>query len=206
MSYAKVGLDDLSVPAQIQTGVRLISGITNNPALPTPQPTPAEMQAVTDALAGAYNEALAARLVAKTKTQALQVKVDEFAGAVSLLASYVNSASRGDAAIIESAGFSVRATPAPIGPLPAPTDLQAEPGEHKGHAELRWDPVYGAKSFLIQRAEGAPELVWGFLASVTNSRAEVNSMVSGKTYWHRVAAVGAAGQGPWSDPVPMLAP
>ncbi len=206
MNYAKIGLDDLSVPAKIQYGRRLIAGITGNAKLPAPKPDAAALTLITDAVEAAYNDAKAARLIAKTKTQALEAQVDEFATAVSLLASYVDNASGGDSAIIESAGFAVRATPSPIGPLPAPTDLQAEPGDHRGHAALRWGAIYGAKSYLIERAEDGPELKWSFIASSTKREAEVNSMITGKTYWHRVAALGAAGQGPWSDPVPMLAP
>jgi hypothetical protein len=206
MNYAKIGLDDLTIPAQIQYGRRLITGFTNNPNLPNPNPTVAALTAVTDALEASFNDARAARLVAKTKTQLQDDQLEAFRTTVSLLASYVDNASGGDATIIESSGFAVRATPTPVGPLPAPTNLQATPGAHKGHAALRWGALYGAKSYLIERADDAPELKWGFLASSTKREAEVNSMISGKTYWHRVAAVGAAGQGPWSDPVPMLAP
>ncbi|MGC3956467.1 MAG: hypothetical protein QM813_00365 [Verrucomicrobiota bacterium] len=207
MDYAKIGLDDLTVPAQIQYGRRLITGITDNPTLfPTPSPSIAALTAQVDEMETAYNAALAARLNAKTLTQLLQDQVDSFASSVSLLASYVNNASAGDGTVIERSGFSLRATPTPIGPLPTVTDLQAAPGEHKGHAALRWGALYGAKSYFIARAEDAPELKWSFLASSTKREAEVNSMISGKTYWHRVAAVGAAGQGPWSDPVPLLAP
>lgn len=207
MEYAKIGLDDLTVPAKIQYGRRLITGITDNPAIfGAPNPTMVAFTAQVDEMEVAYNEALAARLVAKTLTQVLEERVDSFTNSVSLLASYVNNASNGDGTVIERSGFSLRAMPSPIGPLPAVTDLQATPGEHKGHAALRWGALYGAKSYLIARAEDAPELKWGFLASSTKREAEVNSMISGKTYWHRVAAVGAAGQGPWSDPVPMLAP
>jgi hypothetical protein len=207
MSYAKLGLDDLNVPAKIQYGRRLIAGITDNPTLfPTPNPSIAALTTEVDTLETAFNDAQAARLRAKSLTQILEDRVDSFSGAVSQLASYVDNVANGDGVIIERSGFSLRATPTPIGPLPAPTDLQAEPGEHTGHAALRWGSVYGAKSYLIERAEDAPEPKWSFIASSTKREAEVNSMVSGKRYWHRVAALGAAGQGPWSDPVPMLAP
>lgn len=207
MSYAKLGLDDLTVPAKIQYGRRLIAGITDNPTIfVTPNPTVAALTAEVDAMEAAYNDAKAARLNAKTLTQILEDRVDSFESDVSQLASYVDNIANGDAVTIERSGFSVRATPTPVGPLPAPTDLQAEAGEHKGHAALHWGTIYGAKSYLIERAEDAPELKWGFIASSTKRSADVNSMISGKTYWHRVAAVGAAGQGPWSDPVPLLAP
>jgi len=207
MNYAKIGLDDLTIPAKIQYGRRLIAGFSENPTLfPAPNPSIATLTAEVDAMEAAYNTALAARLNAKTLTQLLQDQVDTFASSVSLLASYADNASAGDGTVIERSGFALRATPTPIGPLPAVTDLQAAPGEHKGHAALRWAALYGARSYIIARAEDAPELKWGFLASSTKREAEVNSMISGKTYWHRVAGVGAAGQGPWSDPVPLLAP
>jgi hypothetical protein len=207
MSYAKLGLDDMTVPAKIQFGRRLIAGITDNPTLfPAPNPTMAVVTAAVDELEADYNAAKAARLNAKTLTQILEDQVDTFGASIAQLASYVDNIANGDAVTIERAGFAVRATPTPVGPLPAPTDLQAAPGEHKGHAALRWGAIYGAKSYLIKRAEDAPELKWGFIASSTKRSADVNSMISGKTYWHRVAALGTAGQGPWSDPVPMLAP
>ncbi len=207
MSYAKLGLDDLTVPAKIQYGRRLIAGITDNPTIFTaPNPSIAALTAEVDTMEAAYNDAQAARLRAKSLTQILEDRVDSFGSAVSQLASYVDNIANGDGVIIERSGFSLRATPVPVGPLPAPTDLQAAPGEHTGHAALRWGSVYGAKSYLIERAEDAPDPKWGFIASCTKREADVNSMVSGKRYWHRVAAVGAAGQGPWSDPVPLLAP
>jgi hypothetical protein len=206
MNYARIGLDDLTLPAQIQYGRRLIAGFTGNPNFPTPNPTVAALTAATDALEAAYNDARAARLTAKTKTQLQDEKMAAFGETVSLLASYVDNASGGDATVIESSGFAVRATPSPVGPLPAPSDVQATASAHPGHAELRWRSVYGAKAYNIERAEGGAELVWKYMATTTKREASVNSMVSGKTYWHRVAAVGAAGQSAWSDPVPMVAP
>jgi len=206
MDYAKIGLDDLTVPAKIQYGRRLIAGINDNPTLfPAPNPSVLVLTAKVDGVETAYNEALAARLNAKSLTQLLQDQVDSFANSVSLLASYVDNISAGDRAVIERSGFSLRAAPTPVGPLPAPTNLRSAPGDHVGHAVLRWTAVYGAKSYNIERAEDGAELKWSFLASSTKREAQVNSMISGKTYWHRVAAVGASGQSPWSVEVPMLA-
>jgi hypothetical protein len=207
MSYAKLGLDDLTVPAKIQYGRRLIAGITDNPTFfPTPNPTVAALTAETDAMEAAYNEAKAARLTAKTLTQILQDRVGTFDGSVSQLASYVDNTANGDPVIIERSGFSVRATPTPVGPLPAPTDVQVEASEHPGHADLRWRTVYGAKAYNIERAEDTTEGTWKFMGTTTKREASMNSMVSGKKYWHRIAAVGAAGQSAWSEPVSLIAP
>jgi hypothetical protein len=111
MNYARIGLDDLTLPAQIQYGRRLIAGFTGNPNFPTPNPTVAALTAATDALEAAYNDARAARLTAKTKTQLQDEKMAAFGETVSLLASYVDNASGGDATVIESSGF------LPSGPL-----------------------------------------------------------------------------------------
>lgn len=207
MSYAKLGLEDLTVPAKIQYGRRLIAGIADNPTVfPTPNPTVAALTAETNALEAAYNEAKAARLVAKTLTQILEDKAASFGGSVSQLASYVDNVSNGDPLIIERAGFAVRATPSPVGPLPAPTDVQVKASDHPGHADLRWGTVYGAKAYNIERMEDTAEGTWKFMATTTKREASVNSMVSGKKYRHRIAAVGAAGQSAWSEPVSLIAP
>lgn len=206
MSYAKLGLDGLTVPAKIQYARRLAAGITGNPNFTAPNPPAATVSAAADGLETAYNDAQAARLAAKTKTS-LQ---DEQSAAVDLLvaqlASYVDNASGGDATKIESAGFAVRATPAPIGELPAPTDLQVLPSEHAGSADVSWKSVYGAKAYSIERAEDAPTLEYRVIGNSTKKATALNSMVSGKKYWFRVAAIGAAGQSAWSDPVPLFAP
>ena len=205
MAYAKLGLDGLSVPSKIQYGRRLIAATTGNPNFQTPNPNIAAFTASTDGMEITYNEAKAARLVAKTKTQLQDQAEAAFDALVSQLASYVDNISAGDATIIESAGFAVRSTPTPIGELPAPTDLQAKSGEHPGHADVKWKNLYGAKAYNIERATDSAELSWQFMGSTTKSEASLNSMLSGKKYWFRVAAVGAAGTSAWSDPVPLVA-
>jgi hypothetical protein len=47
---------------------------------------------------------------------------------------------------------------------------------------------------------------WRHAFVVTKSSASVPGLVSGKRHWFRVAALGAAGQGPWSDPATKTAP
>ena len=47
---------------------------------------------------------------------------------------------------------------------------------------------------------------WQQASVVTKSKTTVSGLTSGTKYWFRVAAVGTAGQGPWSDPATKLAP
>jgi hypothetical protein len=118
-------LDGLSVPAKIQYLRRQASALTGNASYLTPNPTIAALTAGADALETAYNEAQAARLASKTKTQIQDEKDAAVDLLVSQLASYVDNASGGDPTVIESAGFAVRATPTPVGELGAPTDCRA---------------------------------------------------------------------------------
>ncbi len=206
MSIAKVGLDGLNVPAKIQYVRRLAAAVSGNPNFTSPTPSVAALTAGGDSLETLFNEAKAARLASKSKTGLL----DDQSAAVDLLvnqlANYVDTMSNGDAAIIESAGFATRATPTPVGPLPAPTDLQVAASEHPGSADIRWKNVGGAKAYLVERAQENSTLNWTMIGTSTKSEASYNSMVSGTKYWFRVAAIGTAGQSAWSDPVPLFAP
>jgi hypothetical protein len=206
MSYAKLGLDSLSVPAKIQYGRRLVTALTGNPNFPTPNPGVAVLTAGADELEAAYNDAHAARLVAKTKTTVQDEKTTALDLLIAQLASYVDNASGGDSVKIESAGFDVRATPRPIGELPPPADLKVKPSEHAGSADVSWQRVHGARAYTIERSLDGAELDWKVIGICTKREAALNSMVSGKKYWFRVAAVGTAGQSAWSDPATLFAP
>lgn len=206
MSLIKLGLDGMPVPDKIQFGRQIVQAMTGNPNFPTPTPALPTVTGGSDALETAFNDAQNARQIAKSKTSIQDDQAASLDWIITQLASYVESASDGDKAKIESAGFSIRNPPVPIGELPAPADLTALPSEHSGTADVSWKSVYGAKSYLIERAADAPNLNWGVIGASTKKQTSLNSMVSGTKYWFRVSAIGAAGQSAWSDPVPLFAP
>ncbi len=206
MAYAKLGTSELTIPAKALYLRRLAAGVTNNPNIPTPSPTPAELIAEAESLEIGYNEAQAARLASKSKTAELDIQSASADLLVANLASSVDAASKGDAQIIESTGFAVRSTPSPVGELPAPTDLQVTPSEHSGSADLKWKSARGSVSYTVERAEDSASLDYKVIGNCTQKAVSLNSMVSGKKYWFRVAAIGSAGQSAWSDPVPLFAP
>lgn len=206
MSYAKIGLDGLFVPAKIQYGRRIATAITSNPNFPTPKPGEAALAAAVDELEVAFNTAKAARLAAKSKTLVQDEKETSLNFLITQLASYVDNAAAGDATKIESAGFSVRNTARAVGVVTAPTDVQIKPSQFAGSAALRWKGSHGAKSFLIERAEDAAQLQYHVVGTSTKREGHFNSMTSGKKYWFRIAAVSAAGQSAWSEPVFLFAP
>ena len=206
MSLIKLGLDGMPVADKIQFGRQIAQAINGNPNFPTPTPPLAVLEDKSTALELGYNAAQTARQAAKTKTTMQDDCAAELDWVITQMALYVESASGGDKAKIESGGFSVKNPPAPIGTLPAPVDLQVVPSEHSGTADVAWKPVRGAKAYMIERAEDAPALDWGLIGTSTKKEASLNSMQSGRKYWFRVAAIGAAGQSAYSDPVPLFAP
>ncbi|MGC3959865.1 MAG: fibronectin type III domain-containing protein [Verrucomicrobiota bacterium] len=206
MSKVKIGLDGLSVPDKIVYGDKLTEALRDNPAYPDGAPEVTALETATTTLRNQKTAADTARAAAKSATSLQDDAAAAFDVVVTNVAGYVQKASAGDKAKIESAGFGVCAPPAPPSILPAPTDVQAVASEFAGCADLSWQLDRDARLFLIERAEDAAELVFRQIATATKKSATVNSMVSRKKYWFRLAAAGPAGQSPWSEPVALFAP
>jgi hypothetical protein len=101
--------------------------------------------------------------------------------------------------------MNVSRPPQPVGALPMPTNVSVVNGPGAGELSLRWKPVRGAKSYVVeQRADGASPDAWLAAASSTKAKATVKGLVNGRKYWLRVAAVGTAGQGAWSEVVGVV--
>ena len=83
--------------------------------------------------------------------------------------------------------------------------LSVTAGDTDGTTRLKWNKVSGTKSYEVQRSLDATS-GWAHLCSCTRSSVTVNGMTSGTRYWFRVAAVGSADTGPWSDPATKIAP
>jgi hypothetical protein len=123
---------------------------------------------------------------------------------ITQLAVYVQQVSVGDAATIFSSGMGVRAGKSPSQPLPAPGSLTATMGDKEGTVKLKWPPVPGAKSYLIQMSPDG-STGWVIFGSSTKSNIVVTGLVPNSKMWFRVAAVGPKGQGPWCEPVKGIA-
>jgi hypothetical protein len=93
-----------------------------------------------------------------------------------------------------------------VGPVAAPTDVVINQTDSAGTVRMDWKRVRGANSYVIERAADGPQLTWIQALATTKSKAIVNTMTSGTKYWFRVAGIGAAGQGPWSDAIAKFAP
>jgi hypothetical protein len=94
-----------------------------------------------------------------------------------------------------------------VGPLTAVLNLQASMGDFPGTVDVQWDPLKGAKTYFIQcTLTPETEASWQACGVSSKSSFTVAGLESGKKYFFRVAAFGAAGQGPWSTVENQMAP
>ena len=121
---------------------------------------------------------------------------------------YVENITSGDAVKIESAGMAVRATAAPVGPMPQVMNLVATASVFEGALDVAWDAVYGAGSYEVHTsADPVTGSSWAFKDVSNKSTTTLNSFTSGAKVWVRVRAVGADNnKGPWSDPAGKTVP
>ena len=181
--------------------------MTGNANFATPDPALTVITTAADDLEEAYNLAQAAREDAKAKTDVQDAANALLNTVLTAEGSYVQSKSSGDAVKIQSAGMDVRADAAPIGDLPAPANVSASEGDHDGEIDLHWNRVKGAKSYVVQYTTtptNAASWVNGPIA--TKSKATVTGLTSATKYYLRVAGIGAAGQGAFSELASQVAP
>ncbi len=207
MAQIKVGLSGMPITDKIQYARQIVIDMTGNASFTTPAPALTSISTAAIALETAFNTAQTARQVAKSKT-AIQNTADAALDVLlGQLGNYVENTSSGDAGKIASSGFGVKSPASPVGTLPAPANVVIMPSASAGTVDMKWNRVPGANCYLVERAADATApLDWNTGVTTTKAKAAVNTMTSGGKYWFRVAAVGAAGQGAWSDAVSKIAP
>lgn len=208
MSRIKLNFRGLSIPEKIARARQIITALTGNAAFPTPNPTLAAGTAAVDSLETAYAEVQTARQVAKTKTSAQGEREDAVDGFMSKLAGYVESVAGENEELIRSAGMDTRAAAGTSSERPSlPAALEASGGDHEGQADLSWDTVSGARSYIIEKCADPPTATgWAHAGVAIKTRATVAALPSGSRQWFRVAAVGTNGQSGWSDPATCIIP
>jgi len=207
MAQVKLNLQSYTIPEKVQKMRQVGIAMTGNANFTTPDPTLVALGDGADALETAYNLAQGARELAKQKTD-IQNAANAAANALlTAEGAYVQNKSGGNPVIIQSAGMDVRADGAPIGDLPGPANLSASEGDHDGEIDIHWNRVKGAKSYVVQYTTtptNAASWVNGPVAP--KSKITVTGLTSSTKYYLRVAAVGAAGQGAFSELASQVAP
>lgn len=200
-SYYVVKLDHTRVgfEALVDKTRTNVSKLTGNAAFPTPIPALATVTTATDRLDAAVQAYEFSR--SRLDKQERDIAYAELKGLRRDLGGYVQTVSNGDPELITSAGFEMVASPKPKGILPAPKDVLALVRAFPGSLELRFAGVRGRLAYQIHMCEGDPldEKNWRLHATTGKNRYQFDGLESGKNYFFRVEALGAAGVSPVSD-------
>jgi hypothetical protein len=208
MAKVKLGLSTLDPNEVVELANQIITSMTGNANFATPNPTLAAVRTQKDATTASITGYDTAKEAASAALVTRDNNVTVLKNLLTQLGLYVENTSAGDAAKIESAGMSVRATSAPVGPMGQVMDLVLSPGDFEATLDAVWNPVRGALSYEVQISPDPPTPTsWAAKMTAGKSSATIEELTSGARMWVRVRAVGADNKpGPWSDPAVKTVP
>lgn len=194
----KLGHSRVTFVALVDKSRTNITMLTGNAAFATPNPTLAAFTTATDELDSAVQAYDFSR--SRLDKQDRDLAFVALKAMRSDLGGYVQTTSGGDADLITSAGFEMEAGRQPLGLLPAPQNVHALSTEYPGKVELRYNGVKGRLVYEVSICAGDPkvEADWSLHTTTGKNRVTFNGLVSGKEYFFRVVALGAAGASPVS--------
>ena len=203
----KLQLRTKSIAEKIAMGNEVKQALDGNPDFPGASTLITELLSATSELLTSKTDADAIDEKSKSLTKIQTQKEGSFDRVMNKIGNHVDDVSQGDPAKIASAGLEhfFPGDAPDIGKLQRPESLSAAEGDKEGEIDLNWDSVRGAKSYEIAISPQNPNN-WTHAATAVPSKHTIKGLDSGKRYWFRVAAIGAAGRGPWSDPAIKIAP
>jgi len=195
----KLGHSRVTFVALVDKSRTNISMLTGNATYATPNPTLAAFTTATDELDSAVQAYDFSR--SRLDKQDRDLAFVALKAMRSDLGAYVQTTSGGDASLITSAGFEMEAGRQPLGLLAAPQDVRAVSTAYPGKVELRYKGVKGRLVYEVSICAGDPkvEADWSLYTTTGKNRVSFTGLVSGKEYFFRVVALGAAGASPLSD-------
>ena len=208
MAKIRLNLASQTVPQKLATAQQVVTSLTANASFPTPSPTLASITGAITDLGTAEAAAQAARQTAKETTSIRNQKEDTLDQLLTQLAAYVESVAGSNEQLILSAGMDMRAPAvSTTDPPTQPQFLTPTAGDRDGEIDLSWDPVSGAKSYVIEKSlDPATGTSWSHAGVSTRSSYTAAGLTSGTRYWFRVAGINNNGQSGWSDPAMKIAP
>lgn len=173
-----------------------------------PTPTLASIQSQLEAI----EARIAARDAHEQQAQMFSIEIrtmfEALENSMGHLVNYVHLIANGDEVKLAASGFQAAGTPGPATEMPKVENLQASQGDEDGEIDLQWNPIReNLRMYNVEMNEAADgQGNWKMVLQQSASRVSVKGLTSGKRYWFRIRAVGAAGAGAPSDPVTRTAP
>ncbi len=170
-------------------GKEVLEHMTDNPRFITPAPTLTEVQTALTEFVNALGKVKYGSRADVLNKKAARATLESLMRA---LASYVQTISKGDEAIIISSGFDVSKQAAPIGPLPMPTDIQISAGPTRGSLHVSWTPVKNAYTYDVEYTEYpyTETTIWRH-SVCSRSDETLFNLTRGKQYAIKVTAIGS---------------
>jgi hypothetical protein len=201
-------LKRVPIPNKTVGATQIATACTGNPNATGLSAELAALASANTALGGAYNAAQLAQHEAERLTAVQNAAELAWEEAFDALIDAAQASTKGDADKILSLGltpFEPGRAPA-VGPMPTVANLNATTGDFAGTVDLTWDKVPGARTYNIQLTTTPnDDASFKLVSASVRSSYTVTGLTSGTKYWFRVAAVGTAGPGPWSDPAEKMA-
>ncbi len=201
MGQIALNLRGLTFLEQIGKGADVIAKSTNNPNVPGNADELAKFAATQAALVAANTACEAVRTEARAKTAERKKALAAWKAKLKLLAAKTENVTEGKPAAVLSAGFALKSEPTPTQSIEAPMDVHVATNGTPGLSELRWEPLAGAVSYLVETcADPITPEGWKQIDTPTKAACKVNGAQPGVKRWYRIAGVNSLGQGPWSNP------
>lgn len=203
----KLELKDTTIPVKLTEGNAITSAMLSAPDFSGITDIINQAKDATKALEDAKKEKDIAEETAQQKVATQDAKERAYDEIFTILGGRVDEIAKGDKAIIDKAAMKsyYPGKGGPVGEMPQVKNLNLSAGDMEGEIDAHWDSIKGAKSFNVQWSSDTPDN-WKPFATVTKSSVTFGGHGSGIKIWLRVAALGTAGQGPWSDPAFKFTP
>lgn len=169
--------------------------IANNPLLfPSPVPAINELSITREALRNAIANAVDGSLVDRQHRNRL---TEEYRFMLNRLAGYVAMEAANNDNAMELSGFNLSRIRKTIGVLDMVTNVRSKYSEFPSTLDMKWEPVHGAKNYIMEYTELNSEIKHNKISSC--SKLTIKFPKGRTDYRVRIAAIGTAGQGPWSQ-------
>ncbi|MBL7766845.1 MAG: hypothetical protein JNJ58_12165 [Chitinophagaceae bacterium] len=178
----------------------ILSKMSANTNFPNPDPSLPDIQLMIDKVIQLHTEQKASYASYQEKSGVLNDEKDKLIVMLENLGHFVQAKAEGNENLILNAGFELKQTPTKSGKPDAPENVLAKAGPKEGEIVCTWNTVKGAKIYKVEMNDDVNNAAtWTEAALVTKAKCSIENLTPGTKVWIRVAAIGAAGQGPWGD-------
>ena len=198
-----------TIPNRIAFAKQMVAACTGNANFTGITAVLTAVSAKTTELSNKYDAAQAAQAAAQQTTVEQNTTAGDWNNDMETAFLAIEQVTQGDAAKMLTAQVPVYdpGHGAAVGTLPEPATFNVTEGDLPGTLDGSWDPVRGASGYIVEITTTSDvPASWHQAAIATKSSCTLTGLTTGTTYFVRVRAFGAAGNGPCSAHEQKVAP